>query len=103
MKLLCDSRVVKGLQELIKKCGGMDNAFDGQHVVRKISRHKTRTECDMRLTMQIGEYEMDQVIFDLGSNVNVFPKYIWEKLGRPAMQWSLIQLRMENQHNIIPM
>ncbi len=29
---------------------------------------------EMRLTVQIGEYEMDQVILDLGLDVNVLPK-----------------------------
>jgi len=46
---------------------------------------------------------MDQVIIDLGSDMNVLPKQTWERMGRPAIRWSLIQLRMENQHKIIPM
>ena len=46
---------------------------------------------------------MDQAIFELGSNVNVPPNQTWERMGRPALQWSLIQLRMENQQNNIPM
>jgi len=50
----------------------------------------------MILTMQIREYEMDQVIMDLGSDVNVLPKQTWEPMDRPALQWSLIELQMEN-------
>ena len=46
---------------------------------------------------------MDQVILDLGSDVNVLPKQTWERMGRPALQWSPIQLRMVNQQKIIPM
>ena len=57
----------------------------------------------MRLTTQIGEYEMDQVILDLGLDVNVLPKLTWECIGRPTLQWSPIQLRMENQQKMIPM
>ena len=57
----------------------------------------------MRLTTQIAEYEMDQVILDLGSNVNVLPKHAWERMGRSTLQWYLIQLRMVNQQKIIPM
>jgi hypothetical protein len=72
-------------------------------VVRKIGKHKTRTGREMRLTTQIGEYEMDQVILDLGSDANVLPKQTWERMGRPMLQWSLIQLRMVNQQKIIPM
>jgi len=57
----------------------------------------------MRLTTQIGEYEMDQVILDLGSDTNVLPKQTWERMWRPTLQWSAIQLRMVNQQKIIPM
>ncbi len=46
---------------------------------------------------------MDQVILDLGSDANVLSKQTWERMGRPTLQWSLIQLRMENQQKIIPM
>lgn len=53
--------------------------------------------------MQIGEYEMDQVILDLGSNANVLPKKMWERMGRLALQWSPLQLSMENQQKVIPM
>lgn len=74
MKLLHDSKAVKGLQELINRCASKDGATGEPRVVRKFGKHKARTGCDMRLTTQIGEYEMDQVILDMGSNVNVLPK-----------------------------
>lgn len=46
---------------------------------------------------------MDQVIHDLGSHMNVLPKQTWEHMGRPALQWSPIQLQMENQQKILLM
>jgi len=46
---------------------------------------------------------MDQLILDLGSDANVFPKHTWECMGSPTLQWSPIQLRMVNQHKIIPL
>ena len=46
---------------------------------------------------------MEQVILDLGSDVNVLPKQTWERMGRPVLQWSPIHLCMENQQKIIPM
>ena len=55
------------------------------------------------MTKQIGEYEMDQVILDLGLDVNVLPKQTWERMGKLELQWSPIQLRMENQQKIFPM
>ena len=64
MKLLRDSKDVKGLQDLINKCAS--NYPEGPRVVRKIGKHKARTGCDMRLATQIGEYVMDQAILFLG-------------------------------------
>lgn len=46
---------------------------------------------------------MDQVILDLGSDVNILPKETWGRMGTPALQWSLIQLIMVNHQKIIPM
>jgi len=57
MKLLHDSKVVKGLQELINKCIG--TTLGELHVVQNIGRNTARTGREMRLTMHIGEYEMD--------------------------------------------
>ena len=57
----------------------------------------------MRLTAQIGDYEMDQVILDQGSNENVLPKKTWQRMGEPKLEWSTIQLRMANQQKIIPL
>lgn len=74
MKLLCDSEVMEGLQELINKCDGKEGALEGHHTVWKIGKHKTRRGREMRLTVQIGDYEMEQVILNLGLDANVLPK-----------------------------
>ena len=42
-------------------------------VVHKIKKY-IRTGKEMRLSAQIGEYDMDEVILDLGSEVNVLMK-----------------------------
>jgi len=48
MKLLHDSKVVKGLQELIYRS---TRIVPGElHIVQKIRRHKTRMEREVRLT-----------------------------------------------------
>jgi len=99
MKLLRDSKAVKGLQELITKC-----ARSGEpHVVWKLGRHALCTGREMRMTTQISEYDMDQVILDLGSDANVLPKQMWERMGGPTLQWPPIQLRLANQQKILPM
>ncbi len=61
-----------------------------QRAVCKMRKSKKRTGRDIRLTVQIGEYEMDQVILDLRSDVNVFPNKTSKIMGRPTLQWSCI-------------
>lgn len=58
---------------------------------------------EMRISAYIGEHDMDQVILDLGSEVNVLANQTWELMGKKKLQLSLIQLRMVNQKNIIPL
>ena len=55
------------------------------------------------MTAQTGEYEMDQVILDLGSDAKILLKQTWECMGRPTLHWYPIQLRMANQQKILPM
>jgi len=40
---------------------------------------------EMRFTAQIGEYDMDKIILDLGSDANMLPKKTWELMGRPKL------------------
>jgi hypothetical protein len=44
---------------------------------------------------------VDNVILDLGSDVNVLPKKTWEMMGKPKLVWSPVQLRLMNQHKIV--
>ena len=55
------------------------------------------------MAAQIGDYEMDQIILDLGSDVNVLPKQTWQRMGEPNLEWSTIQLHMANQQKIVPL
>jgi len=57
----------------------------------------------MRFTAEIGECEMDQVILDLVSDVNVLQKQISEHMGRLTLQSYPIHLRMVNQKKILLM
>lgn len=69
MKLLRDQKVVKGLQDLIDKCANKEEVLTKKHIVRNIGRNKAWMGREMWLTAQIGDYEMDQVILDLGSDL----------------------------------
>ena len=56
-----------------------------------------------RLAAKIGDFEMDQVILDIGSKVNVIPKQTWQQMGELKLQWTTTQLRMDNQQMITPL
>ena len=57
----------------------------------------------MRLHAQVGEYDMKDIILDLGSEVNILTKQTWEQMGKPTLEWSPIQLRLTNQQDIVPL
>jgi hypothetical protein len=44
---------------------------------------------------------VDNVILDLGFDVNVLPKQTWEMMGKDKLLWSPVQLRLMNQHKIV--
>ena len=87
----------------MNSCAARPNLTPGTKDVHKLYRYKKLTGREMRLNAQIGDYEMDQVILDLGSDVNVLPKKTWQRMGEPKLEWSTIQLRMVNQQKIIPL
>ena len=51
----------------------------------------------MRLHAQIGDYDMTDIILELGSKVNVLTRQTWEQIRKPKLEWSPIQLRLANQ------
>jgi hypothetical protein len=57
---------------------------------------------EFKMTTELGGYDMDGVMLDLGSDVNILPKKSWELMGKPSLVWSPIQLRLENQYKIYP-
>ena len=50
----------------------------------------------MRLSVVIGAYEMDEVVLDLGSEVNVMTKQTWEIMAKMKLAFSPIQLTLAN-------
>jgi hypothetical protein len=54
------------------------------------------------LNAQIGEYDIDYVVLDLGSEVNVMTKQTWALMGKPKLIYSPIRLRMANQQVVSP-
>jgi len=54
------------------------------------------------MTTKLVSYEMDGVMLDLCSDVNILPKNSWELMGKQNLVWSPIQLWLENQYKIYP-
>ena len=77
-----NEKAIKELQHIIDQCQPSSSVNSAQRAVHNIMGH-TRTGREMRLTAQIGEFEMDEVILDLGSEVNVLTKQTWEQMGSP--------------------
>jgi hypothetical protein len=69
--------------------------------VHKIGRRR-RTNKELHLNAQIGEYEIDYVVLDLGSEVNVMTKQTWALMGKPKLIYSPIRPRMANQQAVNP-
>lgn len=97
IKFLRNKKVMENLQYLINSCAEKEHPQMEQKDLNNIYKNKRRTGWEMCLTAQIGEFEMDQDILDLGSDANVIPKKTWNKVGEPKLEWPAIQLCMANQ------
>jgi hypothetical protein len=101
VKLLNDKTSLQVLQILSEKCNfGEDMKLElkrDNHVYKKI-----RTSMEFRLNANIGYFIIGDIILDLGSEVNVLPKKTWEDMGELALRYSPIQLKIENQHRVVP-
>jgi hypothetical protein len=69
--------------------------------VHQIGKRRRKNK-ELRLNAQIGVYEIDYVVLDLGSEVNVMTKQTWALMGKPKLIYSPIKIRMANQQVVIP-
>jgi hypothetical protein len=101
INLIKDEKVVQELQHLVRQyeIGRIDPMLS--RVVNQVSR-KRRTNKELHLSAQIGDYDVDYVVLDLGSEVNVMTKQTWALMGKPRLIYSPIRLRMANQQAVSP-
>jgi hypothetical protein len=101
INLIKDERVVQELQNLIRQheIGRIDPLLN--KAVHQVSR-KIRTNKELHLNAQIVDYDIDFVVLDLGSEVNVMMKQTLALMGKPKLIYSPIRLRMANQHAVSP-
>jgi hypothetical protein len=100
-KLLKDPSAVKILQNLLEICNTkVEGKLEQKTVNHLHTRRKTSKE--FKLNVNIGDFNMGDIILDLGSEVNVLPKNTWQSMGEPTLGYSSIQLKLTNQHKVLP-
>jgi hypothetical protein len=72
------------LYDMIDQCTkGRENPIMHRMVNQVLCKKKTNEE--FKFNAQIGGYDVDNVILDLGYEVNVLPKKTWEMMGEPEL------------------
>jgi hypothetical protein len=104
---LDDEQLTKKLQNIIKGTLGTEGSPEESIVANilerntsRVQRRKWRYGREFRLNAHIDDYEIRDVMLDLGSDVNILPKKTWEAMGKPKLIYSPIQLWMANQYCI---
>ena len=54
------------------------------------------------MNSNIEDFNMGDIILDLGSEVNVLPKKTCKCMGDPTLGYSHVQLKLANQHRVLP-
>jgi hypothetical protein len=99
--LIRDEGIVQELQNLIRhyELGKIDPLLNRE--VHQIGK-KRSTNKELHLNSQIREYDIDYVVLDLGSEVNVMTKQTWALMGKLKLIYSPIRLRMANRQVVSP-
>ena len=73
------------------------------HPERRVNQIGKRLKTGHELSMisQIGDYDMDYIILDLGSDVNILTRQNWESMGKSRLVCSLFHLILENQLKVL--
>jgi hypothetical protein len=98
---LNDPSYVKVLQNLLERCNiEVEGNLEWKTVNHLHTRRRTSRES--KLNSNIGDFNMGDIILDLGSEVNVLPKNTWQFMGEPTLVYSLVQFKLANQHKVLP-
>jgi hypothetical protein len=86
---------------MLKRC---NRDVEGKLEHKTVNHLHTRrsTSREFRLNANIGDFNMGDIILDLGSEVNVLPKKTWQYMREPTLGYSLVQLKLLNQHRVLP-
>jgi hypothetical protein len=101
IQLFKDPSFVIILQNMLDRCTTNSEGNLEQRIVNHLHARR-RTNKEFRLNANIGDFNMGDVILDLGSEVNVLPKKTWKFMGEPTLGYSPVQLNLANQHRVRP-
>ena len=101
VKLLNDPSSVKVLQNMLEICS-IEAEGKIEHKTVNHLHTRRRTSREFQLNANIGDFNMGDIILDLGSEVNVLPKKTWKCMGEPTLGYSHVQLKQANQHKVLP-
>jgi hypothetical protein len=101
VKLLNDPSSFKVLQNVLERCSAEAEGKLEQKIVNHLYTRRI-TSREFRFNANIGDFNMRDIILDLGSEVNVLPKKTWKCMGEPTLGYSHVQLKLENQHIFLP-
>jgi hypothetical protein len=101
VKLLNDPSFVKVLQNILERCS-IEVEGKIEHKTINNLHTRRRTSKEFRLNANIGDFNMGDIILDLGSEVNVISKKTWKCMGEPALGYSPVHMKLTNQHKFLP-
>ena len=62
---------------------------------------RRRTSMEFIMNENIGDFDMEYIILDLGFEVNVLPNKTWKCMGDPTIGYSPVHLKLANQHRVL--
>jgi hypothetical protein len=100
IKLLNVPSFVKILQSMLERCSIEIEGKLEQKTVNHLHTRRRKSR-ELRLNANIGDFNMGDIILDLGSEVNVLPKKTWQCMGEPTLGYLLVHLKLANQHKVL--
>jgi hypothetical protein len=102
IKMLSDNSSVKILQTILEKSSSEMEQKPELKTVNHLHTRRMKSR-EFRLNDNIGDFNMGDIILDLGSKVNILPKTTWKCMGEPTLGYSTFQLNLANQHRVLPL
>jgi hypothetical protein len=101
VRILNDPSSMKVLQNMLEICSIEEKGKLEQKTVNHMHTRRI-TNMEFRLNANIGDFNMGDIILDLGSKVNVLPNNTWKFMGEPTLGYSPVELKLANQHRVLP-